>query len=100
MEPTPLPMACSLGPEDASSRAAEWRRLYRQALIEGRREGDAVALRFHASPDVERALDDLVAAERDCCPFLNLALSPEGDDLLLTVSGPPQARPIVEQFLV
>jgi len=57
-----------------------------------------VRLRFRAADGVEGSLRALVAAERECCPFLDFELASEEDELVLRIAGPPQALPILDAF--
>jgi hypothetical protein len=40
-----------------------------------------------------------VAAERECCPFLTMDLRTAGDELVLEVTGPEAAAPIIAELL-
>ena len=96
--PVPLPIACSLGPDDAAARGDEWRRVAAQALVERIREPGSARLRFRTMAGVRQTLDDLVEAERECCPFLTLALTEEGGEIVLSIAGPPEADPVLDAF--
>jgi hypothetical protein len=39
-----------------------------------------------------------VAAEAACCAFLTMTLTRAGDQLVLDVAGPPEARPIIAEL--
>jgi hypothetical protein len=94
-----LPLACSLDASDLSARQERWRAIGERALRDRGREGDAVRLTFASSPGVEEELRELVRLEGECCAFLDMAVAPGGDEVVLTISGPPDAAPIVEGFL-
>jgi hypothetical protein len=93
------PIACSLSSVDAKSRQREWSALVQQAAV--RRIAVPGGLRVEFRPDVEvqAELARLVELERACCPFLELTIDDEGGALGLTVTGPPEAAPIVEGLL-
>jgi hypothetical protein len=97
--PVPLPVACLLGPDDAAVRREEWRWVAAQALVERSREPGSARLRFRTMAGVRRTLDDLVEAERKCCPFLTLALTEEGAEIVLSISGPPEADSVLDAFV-
>jgi hypothetical protein len=84
-----VPAACSLSATDARTRKADWQRLIERAVVtrtpvEG---GTRVAL---APLDGVRAeLERLVAAERECCPFLDFEL--DEADGVLAVTIPAEA---------
>lgn len=98
MSASDLPIACSLSAADAASRAARWRALAATALVAAERtEGGAVQT-YRDAARVEPELAELVALEAQCCPFLDFALSRDGDRVVLRVSGPDEAAEIVALF--
>jgi hypothetical protein len=86
-----IPVACSLSATDARTRLADWERLLERAAVtrtpvEG---GTRVAL---APLDGVRAeLDRLVAAERECCPFLDFEVEEGGGVLAVTIPAEADA---------
>jgi len=70
------------------------RALHARELVPG-----GIRLRFPADAETERELRALVAAEAECCPFLELALGACGGALTLDVTGPVEARPLILDFL-
>jgi hypothetical protein len=97
VEPTPLPIACTLTGASLQERAAWLSRLGDAALVEGRRDGDRLQLRFRAP-----AADDvreLVRAEGECCPFLDFRVREAAGEVRLTVSGAPAAGPVLDDIL-
>jgi hypothetical protein len=94
----PLPMACSLDGGDLRSRYVELSRLGAAALIESQSKGPRHRLRFRRSAELERKLEAVVAAEAKCCPFLDLSIRREEGELVLTISGPPEAEPVSGQL--
>ena len=95
MPPTP-PIACTLSDAELPARAAHLRTLGADALV-GADVGDGRAvLRFRA--DAEERVRRAVAAEAECCAFLDLRLERGGDDLLLTVAAPEGAGEAVAQL--
>ena len=97
-EPTPLPIACTLTGASLAERGAWLRRLGRAALIDGARRGDRLELRFR--PEAADDLQELVRAERECCPFLSFERRQRNGDLRLTVSGPPEAGTVLDDLLI
>ncbi len=91
-------MACSLDAGDLKSRYLELAALGAVALIDSQSEGEQQRLRFRRSAELERRLGAVVAAEAKCCPFLDLAIGREGGELVLTISGPPEAGPVSAQL--
>ena len=96
-EPVQLPIACTLTGASLVERAAWLRRLGEAALISGERRGDRLELRFRsaAADDVR----ELVRAEGECCPFLAFEVHPAGDEVALSVTGPPEASPVLDDML-
>lgn len=96
-EPSPAPvLACSLSAAAGAGRAARWRALLDAHLLSRTATPSGRRLAFPAEPAVTGELDALVAAERDCCPFLDLTVERFDDAVILDVSGPPEAAEIVE----
>jgi hypothetical protein len=54
--------------------------------------------RLRDTPDVEQRTRALVAAESACCAFLDFDLDREDGELVLDISGPEEARPVIEMF--
>jgi hypothetical protein len=96
--PAELPIACSLGPDELAGRAQEWRELAQRALIEADRTEAAAVQRYRRKPGVEAKLRELVALEAECCPFLDFALTQDGDEIVLTVGGPAEAARVIDLF--
>jgi hypothetical protein len=48
--------------------------------------------------DIEQRTRALVAAESACCAFLDFDLARENGDQVLDVTGPADARPVIEMF--
>jgi hypothetical protein len=87
-----LPLACSLDAPALADRLEEMRAVGSDAFLSAEADG---VLRFRASPDTRARLERIVAAEAACCPFLGLRLEEEPDALLLTISAPEGAEPVV-----
>lgn len=90
-------MACTLTPDAHAQRRAEVGELLARALRSREAVGDGARLVFDGT--VEAELRAWVAAEAECCPFLDMDLRRSGQEMVLDVSGPPEARPIVAELL-
>ena len=90
------PIACALSPTDLSARLAEMKRLGQDALLS---VDGAGTLRFRADGDTRARLGAIVAAEAECCPFLDLNLREEANELLLTIAAPEGAEPIAADLI-
>ena len=88
-QPGDAPVACSLEPDRLTDRLAEWRALGESALISRTETEGRVTAVFERRDDVRRRLETLIAAERDCCPFLEFVVSETEDAIRLEVTGLP-----------
>ena len=79
------PLACTLSAAELPGRLAEIAALGRNALIGVRPDG---SLRFRNDPAVRSRLDAIVAAESECCAFLDLELRESGRELVLAIHAP------------
>jgi MerR family transcriptional regulator, copper efflux regulator len=91
----PLPIACSLPAGDQAKRLEEMSSLSARLLSVERDGGRGPVLRFEHDADTESRVSGIVAAERECCPFLDLSLRSEGSELCLSISGPEEAEPVI-----
>jgi hypothetical protein len=96
--PTELPIACSLSASELPERLAEMADLGRAALIDAERSGTHATLRFRHGDDTRERLAAIVAAEARCCAFLDMTLH-DGDALVLTISGPADAGPVLDELV-
>jgi hypothetical protein len=90
------PVACSLGAVELEQRIAKIAGVGAQSLIDREVDGDRHLLRFHAGADTRGRLEEIVAAEAECCSFLDLALAEEGGELVLSIAAPGEARVVAE----
>ncbi|HEY8944813.1 MAG TPA: hypothetical protein VIM73_11145 [Polyangiaceae bacterium] len=90
-------IACALDGESMKGRVEQWAALGREALRQGRLHPSGVVLRYRRQDGVETELKRLVTLERDCCVFLKFTLVEEGEELVLTVTGPDAAVPIIRE---
>ena len=95
--PSP-PIACSLTAADYRQRVAETGDVARKALRERRPIDSGQRLVFHETGDVRGRLEAFVDAESNCCPFLTMSLQSDGDRLILDITGPELATPIIEEL--
>jgi len=69
------------------------------ALIDSARTDSGARQRYRFDQSVKRELVTLIAAERQCCPFLEFGLSRVDDRLELVIRGPAEAAPILDAFV-
>ena len=91
------PIACSLSAQDYRRRTDDIREIARRALRSTRPIDGGVQLTFADAGGARSRLEDLVAAEAVCCPFLTLDLRQSGEDLVLDVTGPEEAQPVIAE---
>lgn len=92
------PIACSLGASDLRQRLNEIAEVGAESLIERTADGERHLLRFRSDPETRRRLETIVAAEAQCCSFLDLSLEEQGGELLLSLSAPEQGQTIVDEL--
>lgn len=86
------PIACSLAASDLRRRLSEIAAIGAESLLERRDEGDRRLLRFRADAGTRRRLEAVVAAEGECCSFLELSLKEQGRELVLSIGAPEDGR--------
>lgn len=89
-----IPIACSLDAEGQAERGRDFAGLRPQSMQ--RVDGGLVAQ--YAAGD-EAAVTAFADAERACCPFLDIRVERQDDAVLLRISGPEDAAPIIDAFL-
>lgn len=92
------PPTCTLSPDRRQARFEQFAELADRALIEAARTPAGARLRLHDRPDVRATLWPLIEAERRCCSFLRFEVVPDEGSLLVEVSGPPAAGPLIERL--
>ena len=89
-------IACSLSAADLSTRLAEMTQLGQDALLSADRDN---TLTFRADSETRSRLETIVAAEAECCPFLELSLREESGALVLEIGAPDGAEPVVADLV-
>jgi hypothetical protein len=95
MTPRELPIVCSLDAARLQAREVELASLGRSMVSVSQPEAAPVTLRFTADQETRDRLDRIVAAEAECCPFLDMKVR-EGETLELTIDGPEGAAPVID----
>jgi hypothetical protein len=90
-------VACFLDGHAYRTRVARIQTLMDQALIARERSETSVRMRFRRNAVVEANLEELVALERECCPFLVFALEKLPAEMVLTISGPESASALLDE---
>ena len=89
------PIACTLSARERPARLAEIEAVGRQALLGAGADG---VLRFRNDPAIRARLAAIVAAESECCPFLDLELSASDTELRLAIRAPEEAEPVAREL--
>ena len=89
------PIACSLNAEELPRRLAEKRAIGADALL----EVDGGALRFRNDETTRARLEEIVAAESECCGFLTFDLRATGDELELRITAPEGADALADDLV-
>lgn len=92
------PIACSLDPGHLQRRLDEITKLGTESLITRKADGDRHVLLFRKNAGTRHRLEAIVAAEAQCCSFLDLSLTQEGDELVLSIVAPAGAELIAAQL--
>ena len=96
---TETPIACSLSSDDMTERMALIDELAVDGLVDRQSTDAGVRVRLRDTPDIEARTRRLIAAEASCCPFMTFDLRRDGGALVLDITGPPEARPVIDMFL-
>jgi hypothetical protein len=94
-----LPIACSLTATELPKRLAEMADLGQAALVEARTEATCAELRFAAGTGVRDRVDAVVAAESQCCAFLDMTVTDEPDTVVLTIKAPDDAELVLAELV-
>jgi hypothetical protein len=95
---TDLPIACTLTAAGMAARMALIEALAADGLLDRTQTEMGMRVRLLDRPDIELRTRELVAAESKCCAFLDFRLGRENGDLVLDISGPEDARPVIDMF--
>lgn len=82
------PVACSLSVGELEQRAAAIAEVGAASLVSRAATGGRHLLRFRADAQTQHRLEEIVAAESECCSFLDLSLTKEEGELVLSIAAP------------
>jgi hypothetical protein len=92
------PVACSLGGDELARRLATIAEVGADSLISSGTDASRRLLHFQKTETVRRRLEEIIASESECCSFLDLSLEEEGDELVLSIAAPENARAIADEL--
>jgi hypothetical protein len=93
-----LPIACTLTPDGMTARLALIDALATDGLLSRTPTDRGLRVRLRDTPEIETRTRELIAAESKCCAFLDFDLARDDGELVLDVSGPEDARAVIEMF--
>jgi hypothetical protein len=94
----PKPIACSLGASDLRRRLDEIAALGSESLIAREARDGTHVLRFRHDEETRRRLVEIVAAEAECCSFLDLDVSEREGELVLTLVAPDDGQAFADEL--
>jgi hypothetical protein len=96
-----LPLACSLTTGELRDREATLLGQFRSGVLEREELPDGYEFRIPGDASWIRLVAELIAAERECCPFLafELAAQPNRGHLTVRVTGPAGTKEFVERVI-
>jgi hypothetical protein len=95
---TDIPIACTLSPDGLQARLALIDALAADGLLDRTPTASGMRVRLRDDPGIEQRTRELVAAESRCCAFLTFELGRDAGDLVLDITGPEDARPVIDLF--
>src|SRR3954453_14779566 len=81
------PVACSLAAGELEQRVATIAEVGAASLVSRSVVDSRHLLRFRAGAQTQRRLEEIVAAESECCSFLDLSLTEEDGELVLSITA-------------
>jgi hypothetical protein len=94
-----LPIACSLSAAELPKRLAEMTDLGRAALVDATASATRAELRFAATAGVRERVEAVVAAESQCCAFLDMKVIDGPDTVALTIAVPDDAEQVLAELV-
>ena len=93
------PIACSLNADDYRQRLDAVRELGAAALLSVSDRSDGAELTFRNTTRVREELTAIGQAENACCPFLDVSIGSDEDELSLTITAPREALAVVRDLV-
>lgn len=92
-----IPIICALNDKEFRKREREVLDAIKASVLATEETEEGCSFRFSSSNASLAALNEFIALERRCCPFLDFRMTvPRGDaDILLELSGPGGAKEFI-----
>jgi hypothetical protein len=94
-----LPIACTLDAGQLQDRLAEMSAVGRSSLRAVEPGSRQAVLRFGPAGAVRERLAAIVQAESHCCAFMDFELRERADEIVLTISAPEGAEPVLSDLV-
>jgi hypothetical protein len=94
-----LPIACTLDAGQLQDRLAEMSAVGRGSLRAVEPGSRQAVLRFGPARAVRERLARIVEAESRCCAFMGFELRERADEIVLTISAPEGAEPVLDDLV-
>ena len=94
----PLPIACTLSATDLRARGEELRALGGDGLLDATEDEGRAMIRFRPDLSVRERVEAVVAAESECCAFLEVEVAHDEDATVLTISAPNGGAEMVHEL--
>lgn len=93
-----IPIACSLVAGELQQRLAEIAEVGASSLLSRAMDGNSHLLRFRQDPATQQQLEGIIAAEAECCAFLDLSLRENKGELVMSIAAPEDAQALADGF--
>jgi len=94
-----IPIVCNLDDQGALAQLEEWRALLAGPTVTRQRVSPTeIALGLADGPAQLETVVRLAQREKACCPFFDFTLHIGADALVLTISVPEEAAPLLDQL--
>lgn len=92
------PSTCSLDGSELVDRARAWQDVLSRALSRETYEGRVLSI-YPSEPALLQRLRRLIAAEAECCSFLNFTVTEGPTETIVELTFPPEAREVVDRVV-
>lgn len=92
------PNACTLDSTKLVQRIADWREVSSRAIARTV-EDERIIATYPPDPHLLQQLRNLIAAEAECCAFLNFTIHEQETQTVVELVFPPEAQSLVDQVI-
>ena len=87
---------CTTSGDDLLAIGQALRAAVGEHLIDRQRTPNELVLRIAGHPGAATALSDYARREQACCSFFDIAVTADDEMLSVSISGPPEAAPLLD----